>query len=193
MNKSETIGKLAEALAKVQGEIENVHKDKKGYGYMYADLASILEITRPICSKYELCVTQLCESKKDRVIVETVLMHSSGEYISGRLAMPIGGVKGSAAQATGSVISYARRYALAAMIGIAQTDNDAAAKEKETVHAPINPDMVLTPLGVLIRLIEEKGLQDRVAAWCEYFKVTDIAQLTDHDINKLIIKIEENN
>lgn len=191
MNKSDTIGKLAEALAKVQGEIENVQKNHQGYGYMYADLASILEIVRPICSKYELAVTQLCSSKRrfdevviDKVTVETVLMHSSGEFISSSLTMPIAGVKGSLAQATGSVISYARRYSLAAMLSISQTDNDAAPKEKEKDKTLYNK---------LMNLIAEKHLEEKVIGWIEYFKVYSLEELPDCDLQKLIAKIEENN
>ncbi len=201
MQKSETIGKLATALSKLQGEIENVHKDKKGYGYMYADLASILEITRPLCAKYELAVSQLCSSmhfdqaQTDKVIIETVLMHSSGEYLSSCLAMPIAGVKGSQAQATGSVISYARRYALAALLGIAQTDNDAPpSKEKEQHQAAQNElDAHAKVYEQLMIMIKENHLEEKVVGWLEYFKVYSLHELPISDLQKLIAKIQESN
>ncbi len=127
MNKSDTIGQLGLALSKMQGEISDVHKDKQGYGYKYADLSSVLDIARPLCAKYELSISQLCTNSADQVGVETMLAHSSGEWISSSFLMPVTANKGmSPAQAAGSVITYARRYALAAILGIAQTDDDAS-------------------------------------------------------------------
>lgn len=130
MNKSETIEKLAQALSKLQGEVQNLFKDKTGHNYKYTDLASVLDMVRPLCAKYELSVSQLCcndPASVDVMGVETVLMHSSGQYISSVLYMNVTIGRGmSAAQAAGSVITYARRYALAALLGIAQTDTDAS-------------------------------------------------------------------
>ncbi len=142
MECSNSIGKLAIALSRLQGEIRDVFKDQQGYGYKYANLASVLEIARPLCAKYELSVSQLCEGYFAQeagysVGVQTVLMHSSGEYISSKMYMPVERGKGmSLAQAAGSVITYARRYALAAILGITQTDNDGIAEEAPVVNKP---------------------------------------------------------
>jgi len=128
MNKSDSIAKLALALSKLQGEVTDAHKDKAAYNYNYADLAGVLEIARPLCLKYELAVTQLCTTQHELDVgVTTILMHSSGEWVESTFTMPISSVKnGNAAQGAGSIITYARRYALAAILGITQTDNDAA-------------------------------------------------------------------
>lgn len=137
MQKSESIAKLAIALSKLQGEVTDAHKGVQGYGYKYADLAGVLEIARPLCLKYELAVSQLCTSGVDGVGVTTILMHASGEWISSDLLMPLTSAKGgNAAQAAGAIITYARRYSLAAILGITQTDNDAAVDTKPS-HAAV--------------------------------------------------------
>lgn len=132
MNKSEVINELAASLSKLQGEISDVFKDKKGYGYNYADLSSILEEARPLLAKHGLSIAQLPASAHDKVVLETLLMHSSGQWVSSTIEMGVERGKGmSLAQAVGSVITYARRYALAAMLGISQTDDDATSRQVE--------------------------------------------------------------
>lgn len=130
--KSDTIGEIAKALSQAQAIITDVTKDKQGYNYNYADLSQVLTIVREVLPRFELSYTQLAGDKVDAngcewATVETILMHSSGEWISSSLSMPIEVGKGNTkAQATGSVISYARRYAIAAIVGITQADDDAA-------------------------------------------------------------------
>lgn len=128
MRHSENINELAESLSKFQGEVVDVHKGKKGYGYDYADLASLLALVRPLASKYGLSHIQLPFSREDGTVgVTTRIMHVSGQWVESELTMPVDAGKGmSRAQAVGSVITYARRYALAGAFGIAQTDNDAS-------------------------------------------------------------------
>lgn len=128
MERSEEINELAAALAKAQGEIQNVAKDKEGYGYKYADLAAVLDIARPVLSKHGIALIQTAGYADQCVSVTTMLAHQSGQWVSATITMPLQTGKGlSHAQAIGSVITYARRYLLAAMVGIAQEDNDAAA------------------------------------------------------------------
>ena len=200
MNKSETIGTLALALSKLQGEVQNLYKDKQGYGYKYADLASILDVTRPLCAKYELAVPQLCGTDAVGVTIETVLLHSGGEWLSSTLSLPISVGKGmSQAQAIGSCISYGRRYALAALLGIAQTDNDASLSP----DADVNPQDKITtklktslgnpnelPLQRLRKLMVEHKLEDKEAGWLEHFKVYSLDEMRAEDLLKLIKTIE---
>lgn len=195
MDKSEQIGQLAAALSKLQGEIQNLHKDKAGYGYKYAELSSILDEARPLLARYELAVMQLCCNtiedyviKPDVVGITTVLAHSSGEWISGSFFMPVQPGKGmSLAQAAGSVTTYCRRYALAAMLGIAQTDNDASIKGIEWVF-PTD-----TASKKLVDLITEKRLEDRIPAWCKHFNITSLTEMNEAQIKQLITRIKEAN
>ena len=207
MNKSENIGALALALSKLQGEAQNLHKDKQGYGYKYAELSSVLDEVRPLLAKFELAVTQLCGTDNANVTIETVLLHSSGEWLSSTLALPVHVGKGmTQAQAIGSCISYGRRYALAALVGIAQTDNDAAIKhedETSTIAVLTNKQEQLVQslstqlethdvvLAKLRMLVETKGLTENVSGWLAHFKVDDLSKLSVPDLKKLIKKVEE--
>ena len=186
MNKSESIGNLAAALSKLQGEIQNTTKDKAGYGYRYTTLDAILEMARPLLHKYELAITQLTVNdpmNPSVVGVEGVLLHSSGEWLSSVVYMPIEEKKGlSKAQGSGVIISYIRRYQIAALLGIAQTDNDAA------IEKPKSNDELLAKVT---SLIDDKSLHDSVKGWCNYYKVNAIDDLTNTQLTHLIKIIEE--
>ena len=137
MNKSESIAALATALSKAQGEIVDAVKDKAAHKYKYADLGQILNIVRPLFSKHGLSFTQLptkyvADNGLNYVALETVLMHESGEWLSSDFVMPVEVSKGmSMGQCYGSVLTYQRRYALAALAGITQEDNDAHVQREE--------------------------------------------------------------
>ena len=156
MNKSDEIKDLASALSKLQGEIVDASKDKKGYGYNYADLSQVLDITRPLLSKYGLSVTQLLYSELDSMGVETCLLHESGQWISSRASIVVERGKGMIlAQSAGSVVTYLRRYALAALVGICQTDNDASVETKMPPLEVVMGTKKTAPTGVVNNLIEE--------------------------------------
>ena len=128
MNRSDSIAGLAEAMSKFQGEVTNAFKSSSGHGYNYADLGSILDSVRPILSANGLSVVQMpSPAEAGHVGVVTCLQHKTGEWIECDYSMPIPDNKrNSAAQNVGSAITYARRYALAAALGVAQTDDDAS-------------------------------------------------------------------
>lgn len=123
MNKSDSIASLAAALAKAQGEIENASKNAANphFKSKYADLAEVLNTVRPVFAKHGLAVTQFPAFADGLASVETVLTHSSGEWMSGTASAPV--VKQDP-QGVGSALTYLRRYSLAAVAGIAQEDDD---------------------------------------------------------------------
>ena len=124
MNKSENINELAAALSRAQGAIKGALKDSINphFKAKYADLASTWDACREQLAKNELSVVQMPDvSDTGGIAVETILMHSSGQWISSRFVMP---VPKPDAHGVGSAITYARRYALAAMVGIAPEDDD---------------------------------------------------------------------
>ena len=128
---SPEIGELAAALAAAQGEITGALKDSKNpfFKSSYADLASCWESCRAPLSKNGLAVIQTTQEAPEGVKVLTTLAHKSGQWIRGEL--PMKPVKNDP-QGIGSCITYARRYALAAIVGLAQIDDDAnAASGKE--------------------------------------------------------------
>lgn len=122
---SEKITELVKALVAVQAELDNPTKDKKNshFGNTYADLAGYLTAAMPILSKHGIAVVQRgLPGEPGQVVVETRLLHTSGEWIAGQLAMTP--AKDRDPQAVGSTITYARRYLLAAMLGMAAEDDD---------------------------------------------------------------------
>lgn len=124
MEQSETIGKLAEALAKSQGQITGARRDSENpyYKSKYSDLASVWDAIRGALSANGLSVVQVPYFTADgNVGLTTILMHSSGEYIKGNMEMK---PAKNDPQALGSVISYLRRYCISAFVGVAQVDDD---------------------------------------------------------------------
>lgn len=122
--RSATIGKLAEALCKAQASMNGAVKDSANpfYKSKYADLASVWDACRGPLSSNGLAVIQTTvPSANGKVGVETILAHQSGEWISGLLEMTP--VKADP-QGVGSAITYARRYGLQAIVGIAPEDDD---------------------------------------------------------------------
>ena len=120
------IGELAGALAKAQGKITGALKDSANpfFKSKYADLASVWDACREHLSANGLAVIQTTDADEHGITVVTTLAHSSGQWIRGRLTMH---PKDGSPQAYGSCLTYARRYALAAIVGVAQVDDDANA------------------------------------------------------------------
>jgi len=126
MEQSESIAALAAALSKAQGVMEGASKESKNdfFKSKYADLSSVWDACRKPLSDNGLSVAQLStliEEHPDMVCIETILLHSSGEWIKGRLAAKP--VKADP-QSIGSCITYLRRYSLQSMVGIAPEDDD---------------------------------------------------------------------
>jgi len=124
---SNQINELATALAKFQGEMPQVVKNKKAtiltksgssYSYKYADLTGILDSVRPNLSKHGLSTTQIFVDYK----IITMLMHSSGQFISSELELNC--AEEIKPQELGSIITYMRRYALVSILGISADEDD---------------------------------------------------------------------
>lgn len=129
MNRSDEIQNLSKAMSNLQHEIKDAEKDTAGYNYKYADLAQVLSLIRPLLLKNGLSFTQHVSNADGSVVIETVVMHESGQWMASELNMPpTPSSKMSPAQAVGSAITYGRRYALTAIFGITQQaeDDDAA-------------------------------------------------------------------
>ena len=122
--KSPEIGKLAEALAKAQSELEGAKKESTNpfFKSSYADLHAVIKSAFPYLSKYGLSVSQGNEIIPGAVCVTTTLMHSSGQWLRSKVKLPLNKVD---AQGVGAAITYGRRYDLSAIVGIAQYDDDA--------------------------------------------------------------------
>src|SRR5215831_6829476 len=130
---SESIGTIAAALAKAQAELTNPEKSLvaairftvKGDGtFRYAPLSSGLDIVRQGLGRDEIATIQTTAIYKDAGLLRltTVLAHSSGEWISSE--WPVCAIAEIAsAQRMGAALTYARRYALFTLVGIAGEDD----------------------------------------------------------------------
>lgn len=121
---SDNISDLIGALAKAQGKIITAKKDKKNpfFKSNYADLSSVWDACRSALSENGLAVVQSVQTLENRPMeLVTTLAHASGQWIKSH--MPIITVKNDP-QSLGSALTYYRRYALAAIVGVAAADED---------------------------------------------------------------------
>jgi len=126
MKKSESIASLAMALSKFQGEVINPKNTANNpfFKSSYCPLNEVINATRSILAKHGLSVLQSPSGDGEHIVVTTLLMHSSGEWIEGDpLVLKADKVT---AQGAGSAISYGRRYALSAILGISSDEDDDA-------------------------------------------------------------------
>ena len=123
MLKSDNVGELAKALSAAQSQLKGAVRSAENpfFRSRYADLSSVWDACREALTKNGLSVVQTTSFSEIGVPVETTLLHTSGEWIGGTLLVKP--VKEDP-QAMGSAITYARRYALAAMVGVAPEDDD---------------------------------------------------------------------
>jgi hypothetical protein len=122
--RSDGIELLATALAKAQGAIKPAIKDRSNdhFGSSYATLASVWDACRAPLSENGLSVAQLPSMDNSVVVVTTILMHTSGQWMGSKLSTLVARPD---SQGVGSAVTYLRRFALAAMVGIAPDDDDA--------------------------------------------------------------------
>jgi hypothetical protein len=135
-SRSRELDKLAAALAKAQGEIEGAIKDKSNPAFRskYADLGAVWDAIREPFSKNGLSVVQFPRRDGNSVEVETILLHSSGQWMSGTFSVP---TAKQDAHGFGSATTYARRFSLSAVCGVAPVDDDGnAAAGKANTHIP---------------------------------------------------------
>ena len=130
IDKSEQINELAAALAKAQATLTHVKKDKTArikmkaggeYSYRYADLGSTWDVARKALTDNGLSVVQAPSFTDGWIELTTMLLHSSGQFVSStmRTQADAGDVK-----SLGSAITYLRRYAFAATIGLVADEDD---------------------------------------------------------------------
>lgn len=143
------VSELAKALAKAQGSFPSIPKNKTttvktktgaSYSYNYADLPSILDLTRKPLSENGLSVSQMTVVQEGAMMLLTRLMHASGEFIEASYPLPIN----ATAQDMGSAITYARRYSLSPLIGIAPDDDDDGKAAQENDVKPSTPTRFTT-------------------------------------------------
>ena len=122
MNTSKTLTTIIPLLLTVQRELEVVKKDSVNpyFHSNYADLNSIMDACKDVLNEKEIFILQPVGHDEHGDYVETILMHTSGEFISSQMRL----VATTDAQKQGSAITYARRYALQSLLFIQSVDDD---------------------------------------------------------------------
>lgn len=119
---------LAPAIVKVQGAIKHALKDSQSHYAPYADLYSVWSAIREALQSNDVAVLQMLDNIDGTPSLTTVLLHKSGQLISG--SMPLLPPKNDP-QAMGSYITYMRRYALGSVLGVIPADDDGEAAMRE--------------------------------------------------------------
>jgi len=168
IEQSDTIAALAASLAKAQAVIEGAVKAKPNPAFKtkYADLSSVWEACRNALTSNGLSVVQSPgHLSEGRMEMTTMLLHASGEWMRGSLTIPLGKVD---AQSYGSAVTYGRRYALAAFVGVAPDDDDGNAATATKPEAP-RPEPKQAPTAP--PTLAERS--DRLAATLKGLKTAD--------------------
>lgn len=129
MKHSESMAAIGAALVKAQAEIKGVAKDSVNphFKSKFASLDAITDAVKPVLSKHGLAVIQGTVPTTDEaglltaLVVETMLLHTSGEWISNAVGIPL---DKATAQGAGSATTYGRRYGLAAFFAITNDEDD---------------------------------------------------------------------
>ena len=163
MNKSETITEIAKALAKFQSEVSDPERTKENefLKAKYVTLDSLLQTVRPVLSENGLSFLQVPSTSKEEVTVVTVLLHTSGEWFeSDPFTLPL---MKKDPQGVGSVVTYARRYSLSSILGVAWDEDDDAQSNNET-------EVTKQILHEVTELVKVKGIPNETVA--SYIKTT---------------------
>lgn len=155
---AETV-ELFTALHKAQAEMSGAVKDADNpfFKNKYADLGSVIKAIKEPCSNNGLFFTQHPILNDNAVGVETVVVHSSGQFMASKLLIPMSKLD---PQGVGSCITYARRYSLQAIFGIPAVDDDGKAAQFATAQAPAD-----NRVDSICEKIEAGDLAGAAAIW----------------------------
>ena len=173
MKSSEQVNELATALCKAQGDMGGAVKDSSNpfFKSSYADLTSVIKAIKQPFSDNGLSYTQFPVSNEHGVGVSTRLMHTSGQWLEMEYTLPT--VKKDP-QASGSAITYARRYALQSIAGIPTADDDAESamiRNNQSKSAVLSEDQAKE----IKALLAEHGVDVKV--FLKHFKATSVDEM----------------
>lgn len=201
LQKSESIAELATALNQAQSELGVVVKNSKGYGYNYADLASVMLAVKEPLANNGLAISQFPIDEDGKIGVETTIMHTSGEYLTRSFTVPADLMNAKhPGQAAGSLITYCRRYAIQAVLCLPSADDDCfAANDKfeprqqqrpqqsqlETRHMQSSTGAPVTVGGAFVSAAQINDLEEGISRnkidighFLNHFKVDSIPNFT---------------
>ncbi|HEY5236131.1 MAG TPA: ERF family protein [Rhabdochlamydiaceae bacterium] len=202
---SEQINELVTALVKVQGQLTHATKDSDNtfHKSRYADLASVWQACREPLSKNGLSVIQTLDFVDGKQALSTLLAHTSGQWIKSVMALPI---NKPGPQEVVSCVTYCRRTALAAIVGVYQADDDAEAatkpfRDNPTTHKPqTSPNNELDKIisdeqcdvldTYLDKITDKQYLKDLNEYLIARYDIESIYHLKNNDYHKVIKSLE---
>lgn len=175
VKQSETIANLAAAMAAAQSEMGAAIKGASNpfFKSKYADLGSVIQAIKAPFAAHGLSYVQFPVSGESSVGVTTRLMHSSGEWLQQDYFIPLGKMD---AQAAGSAITYARRYALQAIAGIPAEDDDGNAATQAAPVVELHNPVTKAQAKTIADLI--KRTESDTQRFCKAFKCESIDELS---------------
>lgn len=179
---------LNAALVSALGELRNVAKDKVNphFKNRYTSLDAILDATRPVLAKHGLALSQEPVFQDGMAGVVTRIIHTSGESRESTLLLPL---RDQSAQGVGSCLSYARRYAAAAVLGIASDEDDdgqqastpSKAVSKPAIAKPVIPAKKDVPVVSMAKRELPKSAGDML------FSLMDTNKVTEEDVRSFCL------
>lgn len=178
---SYAIQELAKDLSIMQGKLGKASKDKENpfFKKNYADLESIWDVARELLPAHGLAIVQTIWGTATNPVVITTLIHKSGQWIRGFHTLQ--SRKPDDPQVAGSLITYGRRYGMAAILGIVQSDDDGNlgskdtdTKTTQTTKTPPKTEKVPVKMPVSTKKPTDtpqvglsKARQDQIASQCD--------------------------
>jgi hypothetical protein len=184
MKSSEAINELANALCNAQSQMGGAVKDSANpfFKSSYADLTSVIKAIKQPFADNGLSYTQFPVSNENGVGVSTRLMHVSGQWLEMEYTLPT--VKKDP-QASGSAITYARRYALQSIAGIPTADDDAeSAMLRGDDKKIISDDQIIA----IKKLLDETGADSE--KFCKWLKVRSVDQILEIHYDRAVAALE---
>jgi hypothetical protein len=167
MRKSDNIADLTKALVKAQAQFPEITKNKEvntgKYKYAWADFSVIIAATREPLTKNGLAFMQSVLLEGDKMMIETLLTHESGQWVETTTPIKIVGQDN---QAIGSAQTYGKRYALCALLGIVADDDDDGMKgsgkdgDVETIKTKSPPGISAAKTAVTMWVRELNSCSD---------------------------------
>jgi hypothetical protein len=181
---------LTAALAAVQAALPKVRKADKAdtgkYTYTYANLTDLSEALLPLLSEHGLAFVAIPHVGEHGFVMDWQLRHVKGEALEGSWPLP----KDGGPQVQGSALSYARRYCLMAVSGVAPDDDDGAAAQKAATAPKAKPAAkpVASPKRLLMDRLVQEGVDPQVFAdWLSStYGVKRLDDLEDADRLKVV-------
>ena len=179
---SEKLDEFFSALSKAQGELQAAKKDSFNpfFKSTYSSLPAVMESCKDVLAKNNLSIVQSVSILDGKNVLITTLGHASGQWM--RSISPIVVTKNDA-QGFGTGMSYARRYALAAIVGIVTDDDD----DGESAVGRPNPTLTDDQIQKIVDIIDgDQGLDEMLSNWLEKEKIGKIENIKQKDFPRVV-------